>query len=134
LVFDLGIKFPPLFWLLFSTFPFFQFFSVFTWTSDRAQFHQRYTHSFYIRKLCTQLFCAYVLGLYFTGARLLAQKLRVKCWWNWNWLNFINFLPAAFAPVGLRRTYWAQFHQRSNRSFYVRKLGVQLFCAYVLGL
>jgi hypothetical protein len=25
-------------------------------------------------------FCAYVLGLYFTGARLLAQKLRVERW------------------------------------------------------
>jgi hypothetical protein len=27
-----------------------------------------------------------------------------------------------------------QFHQRSMRSFYVNKLPVQLFCAYVLGL
>jgi hypothetical protein len=32
--------------------------------------------SFYIRKFCAQLFCAYVLGLYFSGARLLAQN----CW------------------------------------------------------
>jgi hypothetical protein len=44
------------------------------------QFHQRSTCSFYVRKLRAVLFCAYVLGLYFTGARLLAQKLRVKCW------------------------------------------------------
>jgi hypothetical protein len=27
-----------------------------------------------------------------------------------------------------------QFHQHSTRSFYVRKLHAQLFCAYVLGL
>jgi hypothetical protein len=30
-----------------------------------------FTHSFF------------VLSLYFTGTRLLAQKLPVKCWWNW---------------------------------------------------
>jgi hypothetical protein len=44
-----------------------------------------------------QHFCAYILGLYFTGARLLAQKLRIKRWWNWP-------LLAAFAPVGVRQT------------------------------
>ncbi len=49
----------------------------------RGQFHQHSTSSFYVRKLHAQLFCAYVLGLYFTGARLLAQKLHVECWWNW---------------------------------------------------
>ncbi len=48
----------------------------------RGQFHQRSMYSFYIRKLHPQLFCAYVLGLYFTGARLLAQKLQVERWWN----------------------------------------------------
>ncbi len=43
-----------------------------------GQFHQRSTCSFYVRKFRTQLFCAYVLGLYLTGARLLAQKLCVE--------------------------------------------------------
>jgi hypothetical protein len=43
-----------------------------------GQFHQRSTCSFYVRKLRTQLLCAYVLGLYFTGVSLLAQKLRVE--------------------------------------------------------
>jgi hypothetical protein len=39
-------------------------------------------------------FCAYVLALlYFTVARLLAQKMRVECWWNW--------------PPGLRMKTWA---------------------------
>jgi hypothetical protein len=46
----------------------------------RGQFHQRYTRSFYVRKLRAQLFCAYILGLYFTGVSLPAQKLRVECW------------------------------------------------------
>ncbi len=50
---------------------------------SRGQFHQCSTNSFYVRKFCTQLFCAYVLGLYFTGTRLLAQKLPIECWWNW---------------------------------------------------
>jgi hypothetical protein len=48
-----------------------------------GQFHQRSTCSFYIRKLCAQLFCAYVLGLYFTGVRLLVQKLCIERLWNW---------------------------------------------------
>jgi hypothetical protein len=43
-----------------------------------GQFHQRSTYSFYVHKLQAQLFCAYILGLYFTGARLLAQKLHVE--------------------------------------------------------
>jgi hypothetical protein len=45
-----------------------------------GQFHQRSTHSFCVRKLRAQLFYAYISGLYFTGARLLVQKLRVECW------------------------------------------------------
>ncbi len=59
----------------------------------RVQFHQCSTHSFYVRKLCMQLFCDYVLGFYFTGARLLAQKLSVEHWWNW-------------PSVVLRQSYW----------------------------
>jgi hypothetical protein len=43
-------------------------------------FHQRSTRSFYVCKLRAQLFCAFILGLYFTGAKLLAQKLRIECW------------------------------------------------------
>jgi hypothetical protein len=60
------------------------FFKYFTMSpSFLGQFHQRSTCSFYIRKFCGQLFCAYILGLYFIGARLLAQKLRLEHWWNW---------------------------------------------------
>ncbi len=44
-------------------------------------------HSFYIRKFCAQLFCAYFIDLYFTGARLLAQKLCVERWWNWTHIS-----------------------------------------------
>ncbi len=46
----------------------------------RGQFHQHSTRSFYIRKLRAQLFCTYILGLYFTGVSLPAQKLRVERW------------------------------------------------------
>ncbi len=45
-----------------------------------GQFHQHSMRSFYERKLRAQLFCAYILGLYFTGVSLLAQKLRVERW------------------------------------------------------
>ncbi len=49
----------------------------------KSQFHQRSMCSFYVRKLCTRIFCAYILGLYSTGTKLLAQKMRVERWWNW---------------------------------------------------
>ncbi len=43
--------------------------------------------TFYMQLLRTYVghaaFCAYVLGLYFTGGSLPAQKLCVKRWWNW---------------------------------------------------
>jgi hypothetical protein len=47
--------------------------------------------SFYVRKLRAQLFCAYILGLYFTGARLLALKLHIERWWNSAWVSIYNF-------------------------------------------
>ncbi len=56
----------------------------------RGQFHQRSTRNFYVRKLRTQLFCAYILGLYFTGVSLPAQKLRVERWWNWTQVSTLN--------------------------------------------
>ncbi len=46
----------------------------FSWvdsTYHRGQFHQLSTRSFYVCKLQMQHFCAYILGLYFTGTRLL---------------------------------------------------------------
>jgi hypothetical protein len=46
--------------------------------STKGQFHQCSMRSFYVCKFCMQLFCAYILGLHFSGARLLAQKLRVE--------------------------------------------------------
>ncbi len=44
-----------------------------------GQFHQHSTRSFYVSKLRVLLFCAYDLGLYFTGISQLAQKLCVEC-------------------------------------------------------
>jgi hypothetical protein len=33
----------------------------------KCQFHQRSTRRFYICKMWAHLFCAYILGFYFTG-------------------------------------------------------------------
>ncbi len=49
-------------------------------TSSLGQFCQRSMCWFYVHKFRVQLFCANVLGLYFTGAKLLAQMLCVECW------------------------------------------------------
>jgi hypothetical protein len=43
-----------------------------------------FTNSFFIPKFFAYLLCAYNLGLYFFGERILAQKLLIKCWWNWH--------------------------------------------------
>ncbi len=58
--------------------------------SIKGQIHQRSTHSFYERKLRAQLFCAYILGLHFTGISLPAQKLRIERWWNWAQDSFME--------------------------------------------
>ena len=39
--------------------------------------------AFSYKKSLEQHFCTYIVGLYFLGARKLAQKLLVKCWCNW---------------------------------------------------
>ncbi len=44
-----------------------------------GQFHQHSIRNFYVHEFRAQFFCAYILGLYFTGARLLEQKLGVEC-------------------------------------------------------
>ncbi len=51
---------------------------------DWSQFHQHFGRSFFVRKFRAQLFCTYILCLYLFGARILAQKLLLKCWWNWH--------------------------------------------------
>ena len=47
------------------------------------QFHQHFTTSFSARKSFEQLFSTHNFGLYFLGKRKFANKLLVKCWWNW---------------------------------------------------
>ncbi len=74
---------------------------------SRGQFHQCYTRSFYIPKLRAQLFCAYVLGLYFTSVSLLAQKLCVECWWNWPKVSDLEVLPKLHSWEGLVRFWFA---------------------------
>jgi serine/threonine protein kinase len=46
----------------------------------RCQFQQHFTRGFFLLKFCAKLTCAYILGLYLFAARILAQKLLLKCW------------------------------------------------------
>ncbi len=39
-----------------------------------------YEQLFFVQKFHTQLFCSYILGLYFLCAKILAQKMLIKCW------------------------------------------------------
>jgi len=50
---------------------------------DRCQFHQHFKNNFFIPKCFAQRFSSNSLTLYFFGARISAQKLLIKCWWNW---------------------------------------------------
>jgi hypothetical protein len=45
-----------------------------------SQFHQHLTRGFFVQKFRAELFCTYILGLCIFGARILAQRARVKCW------------------------------------------------------
>jgi hypothetical protein len=38
----------------------------------------QFTHGLLVRKFCAQLFCTYILGLYYFGARISANKLLKK--------------------------------------------------------
>ena len=46
------------------------------------KFHQHYTSSFFVQKLWS-FFLYLLVGWYFFGKMKLAEKLLVKCWWNW---------------------------------------------------
>ena len=48
-----------------------------------CQFHPHFTSSFFLWKPFEHFFSTYSLGLYFLGTRKFAQKVLVKCWWNW---------------------------------------------------
>jgi hypothetical protein len=90
-----------------------------------GQFHQRSTHSFYVHMLHAQLFCANALHLYFTGTRLLAQKLRVERWWNlpldgksqksFHWQEkLLNGMKWCFCQSF--ESDWVKFHTKKGRS------------------
>ena len=49
----------------------------------QGQFHQYFMTGFFVQKCFEQLFCTYSSALYSFGKRILAQKLLIKCWWNW---------------------------------------------------
>ncbi len=65
-----------------------------------SQFHQHFTSSFFVQKCYEHLFSSYSFCLNFCGKRILAEKLLVKCWWNWHLekghiflLNAIKYRP-----------------------------------------
>jgi len=57
----------------------------------------------FVQKCFLHLYSNYSLSLQFFGPRILAQKLLIKCWWNWpQGVNFINVLQAAFTWIDLK--------------------------------
>jgi len=90
---------------------------------SRCQFHQHFMSNCFVQNCFSKLFYNYSLALWFFGERILAQKLLVKCWWNW--------LEVSFSPTLLRghsNNMWhcfgtlltprSQFHQHFTHSFY----------------
>jgi len=91
----------------------------------KGQFHQHSTLSFNVCKLRAQLLCAYVLGLYFTGVSLPAQKLHIECWWNWAQVSFYPPFSTYYSR-GLKLKFIGGPHSKENNalraSVYWKKL------------
>ncbi len=54
-----------------------------TTSAHRCQFHQHFTRSFFVQKCFAKLFSNYSFALLPFSKIMLAQKLLVKCYWNW---------------------------------------------------
>ncbi len=48
-----------------------------------SQFHQHFTHVFFVRKCFEQLFSSYILALEFLEPKFWTKTACVKRWWNW---------------------------------------------------
>jgi len=54
---------------------------------SRGQFHQHFTHSFFIRKQIVQLYSSYKPKTHhcnFWRPKFCTKNVRVNCWWNWH--------------------------------------------------
>jgi len=65
-------------------------------TAMRSQFHQLFMNNFFVQKCFTKLFSPSSLGLKFFGKMILAQKLLVKCWWNWLQVTLYQHFTSSF--------------------------------------
>ena len=70
---------------------------------SRWQFHQHFTISFCANILAPKTFKAKLQVQSFFGELLLAQKLLIKCWWNW--------------PQEIHSSSWGQLLQHFMSSF-----------------
>jgi len=59
-----------------------------------------------IPKFFAQLLSAYNLGLQFFGKRILAQKLLIKCWWNWHQIGNSEMMPSASSSRVQGKIHW----------------------------
>ncbi len=80
-----------------------------------------YAQIFFVQKSNKQLFWAWSLGLNIFGARNLALKLLIKCWWNWTMKSnntfLIFFYDEKFLHKTSRRSNWRVFIKRKTISF-----------------
>ncbi len=61
------------------------------------QFHQHFTSTFLVQKYLEQIFFTFCFCLHFFGKIILAQKLLIKCWWNWHqWSTSSTFYASVF--------------------------------------
>jgi len=104
--------------VLFLWFVYFEYSSLPAW----GQFHQHCMQEFFVWKCFALLFSSYVLALKFFGAKILAQKASVKCWWNrTTGVNFIGMLYAAFCLYS--------FDKKHKHKLQVEKSCKTFFCA-----
>jgi hypothetical protein len=84
--------------------------------------------SFYVRKLCAQLFCACTLGLNFTGISLPAQKLHIERWWNWVLVEYLEAAHELYlhSYVIIDIAMHNFFHKKVKRFWQKHKLNLDL--------
>jgi len=86
----------------------------------RCQFHLHFTCAFFVQKCFAQLFSTYILALKFSGKRISAQKLVVKCWWNW--LQAIQRREGESEEVHSKRVMGADAgYKLMSKQFHVKK-------------
>ncbi len=94
----------------------------------RCQFHQHFTWDFLVQKCLAHLFYIYSSALWLFGERIPAQKLLVKCRWNWLQVSISStFYKIIFGIKGPFAAFLLLYYGNGSQNFLVRG-PLRIFC------